>query len=312
MKKVLTGFVVLLIIITASYLLIKKDSNKSPTVNTEEIENLLVKSMEETKTENMKLEQFLTRSAKELNDNGYQVNLGFSHEERNLTVQVQDKAFVEANKTNIENIIRNTAKTIGFQDFKVDFLTLESLPALSEEDKQLRKSMIKVIEEIRGLLKEKGYPSTSILTNSNNEIIIEIDGMVEDIKNSEEIEEVEKVINQTILSKTEFDYTAKLRKKSKSAIRDQEWRPIFGAIREETNKRFEEYRGFAYSFHPEPLQIIIKTNIDSPKWFGNSDKKVDQITEYIDKIIELKREELSIEEIPYEIIIWDKNDKEVK
>lgn len=82
MKKVLTGFVVLLIIITASYLLIKKDSNKSPTVNTEEIENLLVKSMEETKTENMKLEQFLTRSAKELNDNGYQVNLGFSHEER--------------------------------------------------------------------------------------------------------------------------------------------------------------------------------------------------------------------------------------
>ncbi|MFS0875256.1 hypothetical protein [Solibacillus isronensis] len=60
------------------------------------------------------------------------------------------------------------------------------------------------------------------------------------------------------------------------------------------------------------MQIIIKTNIDSPKWFGNSDKKVDQITEYIDKIIELKREELSIEEIPYEIIIWDKNDKEVK
>ncbi|MGN7478612.1 hypothetical protein ACTHOQ_12220 [Solibacillus silvestris] len=101
-------------------------------------------------------------------------------------------------------------------------------------------------------------------------------------------------------------------KKSESAIRDQQWQPILSAISEETNKRFEEYRGFAYSFHPEPLQIIIKTNIDSPKWFGNPDKKINQIAEYVDIIIKLKREELSIEEIPYEIIITDKNDKEVK
>ena len=311
LKKVLIVLVVLLLIITASFMLLKKNSNKSASLNTEEIEKTLLISMEETKTEKKKIEQFLTKSSEELNDNGYQVGLSFSPEERNLTVQVQDKAFLEANKVNIEKIIHNTAKKIGFQDFKVDILTLDSYPTLSEEDDQLRKSMIKVFEEISALLKEKGYHSNSITTNPNNEIIIEIQGMKEDLEKSKEFEELEKIIVQTILSKTNLDFTVKLRKKSESAIRDQEWQPIFDAIREETNKKFEEYRGFAYSFHPEPLQIIIKTNIDSSKWGGNSNKKLNQITEYVDKIIELKREEFLIEEIPYEIIIRDKNDKEV-
>lgn len=172
--------------------------------------------------------------------------------------------------------------------------------------------MMEVIEEISALLKERGYPSNSISTNSNNEILIEMQGMKKDFGESKETEELEKIIDQTILSKTDLEYTVKIQKKSESAIRDQQWRLIFSAISEETNKRFKEYRGFAYSFHPEPLQIIIKTNIHSSKWFGNSDKKINQIREYVDKIIELKREELSIEEIPYEIIIRDKNDKEVK
>lgn len=312
LKKVLTGFVVLLLIITASNMILKKSSNKTASVNTEAIESTLVKSMEETKAEKKKLEQFLTKSAKELKDNGFKVGLGFSHEERNVTVQVQNKAFLEANKTNIEKIIHNMANMIGFQNYTVDFLVLDNYPALSEEDEKQRETMMQVIEEISALLKEKGCPSNSISTNSNNEILIEMQGMKEDFGKSKEIEDLEKIIDQTILSKMDLEYTVKIQKKSESAIRDQQWQPIFSAISEETNKRFKEYRGFAYSFHPEPLQIIIKTNIHSSKWFGNSDKKINQITEYVDKIIELKREELSIEEIPYEIIIRDKNDREIK
>ncbi|BAK16725.1 hypothetical protein SSIL_2302 [Solibacillus silvestris StLB046] len=227
-------------------------------------------------------------------------------------MQVQNKAFLEANKTNIEKIIHNMANMIGFQNYTVDFLVLDNYPALSEEDEKQRETMMEVIEEISALLKERGNPSISISTNSNNEILIEMQGMKEDFGKSKEIEDLEKIIDQTILSKTDLEYTVKIQKKSESAIRDQQWQPILSAISEETNKRFKEYRGFAYSFHPEPLQIIIKTNIPSSKWFGNSDKKINQITEYVDKIIELKREELSIEEIPYEIIIRDKNDREIK
>lgn len=50
-EKVLTGFVVLLLIITASNMILKKGSNKTASVNTEAIESTLVKSMEETKVE---------------------------------------------------------------------------------------------------------------------------------------------------------------------------------------------------------------------------------------------------------------------
>lgn len=292
----------------ASFMFLRKNSNESASVNTDELENALVKSMEETKKEKKKFEQFFTKSSQELNNNGYQVGLSFSHEDQNLTVQVQDKAFLEANKTNIEKIIHNTAKEIGFLGFKVDFLTMDSFPALSEEDEKERESIERVYEEVSALLREKGYQHYSISTDPNNEVIIEIEGTKEDLKKSKEIEEL---ISQTILSKSNLDFKIKLRKKSESAIRDQEWKPIFDSIRVESEKKFKEYRGFAYSFHPEPLQIIIKTNIDSSKWFGNSDKKINQITEYIDKIIELKREEFSIKEMPYEIIIRDKNDKKV-
>lgn len=49
---------------------------------------------------------------------------------------------------------------------------------------------------------------------------------------------------------------------------------IFTSIMEETDKRFDEVTGFAYSFYPMPLQMI-----------------------------EIKREELSVEKIPYKIIV---------
>ena len=237
MKKVLTGFVVLLLIITASNMLLKKNSNKSASVNTEAIESTLVKSMEETKEEKKKLELFLTKSSQALNDKGYQANIGFSHEERNVTVQVQNNSFLEANKTNIEKIIHNTAKKIGFQNYTVDFLALDNYPALSEEDEKQRKTMMEVIGEISALLKEREYPPNSISTNSNNEILIEMQGMKEDFGKSKEIEDLEKIIDQTILSKTDLEYTVKIQKKSESAIRDQQWQPIFSAISEETNKR---------------------------------------------------------------------------
>ena len=156
------------------------------------------------------------------------------------------------------------------------------------------------------LLNEEGYESYSIATNPNNEIVIEIQETKEGLK---KIEEIEELIAQKMLSQSNMELGFKIRKKSKSAILNQEWQPILDAIREETEKKFTEYRGFAYSFHPEPLQIIIKTNIDSPKWFSNSDKKANQMTKYVDKIIQLKREEHSIEEISYEIIIRDKENK---
>ncbi|BAK16726.1 hypothetical protein SSIL_2303 [Solibacillus silvestris StLB046] len=49
MKKVLTGFVVLLLIITASNMILKKSSNKTASVNTEAIESTVWKKQKRKK-----------------------------------------------------------------------------------------------------------------------------------------------------------------------------------------------------------------------------------------------------------------------
>lgn len=289
---------------------------RSNSSNGEEgIENSLVKSMDESKVAKKKLEQFITKSQLELKKNGYEVGLSYS-DQKKITIQVQDKAFLEANKTDIEKIIYSTAKEIGFQDFKVDFLTFDSYPTVTKEDQKFSESMMTAYEEISSLLKknEYDYHSISMSISPNNDIIVEIQRT--NIGN-QEIEEpiaqkIEELIAQKILSKSNTNLEVKFQEISKSTLQDQEWQPIFDAIRVETEKKFEEYKGFAYSFHPDPLQIIIKSDLDTPKWFRNSNRKANQIKKYVHKIIDLKREELSIKEIPYEVIIRDKNSKKIK
>lgn len=287
---------------------------RSNSSNGEEgIENSLVKSMNESKVAKKKLEQFITKSHQELNKSGYEV--GLSYLDQKITIQVQDKAFLEANKTNIEKIIHSTAREVGFQDFKVDFLTSDSYSTITEENQKFSESMMTAYEEISSLLKknEYDYHSMSMSISPNNDIIVEIQRTNIGNKEIEEpiAQKIEELIAQKMLSNSNTNLEVKF-KEIGSTLLDQEWQPIFEAIRVETEKKFEEYKGFAYSFHPEPLQIIIKTDLDTPKWFRNSNRKANQMKKYVHKIINLKQEELSIKEIPYEIIVEDKNTKKIK
>lgn len=299
------GFFVLIITITASFVLLGSNSDKSASIKTDEAtENAIAKSMRETHNEKKKIEELLTKTSQELKDNGYpEIGLSFSPDEWMLTVQAPNQEIIENGKRKIEEIIFNNAKEINLEDFEVNYMTLDHYVTLSEEDEKLRESTFKVADVISELLSVKGYHYTStISTHPNQEIEIVIEGTKEDLKNKDEFK---KLIANTIFSKTNMKFDVKIRTKSENEIRDQEWQPIFESIMAETQKEFEEYRGFAYSFHPEPLQIIIKTNIDKPN------KRVKQITKYVDKVIELKREELLIEDIPYKIIIRNKNDEKI-
>ncbi|GGK09056.1 hypothetical protein GCM10007063_34350 [Lentibacillus kapialis] len=306
-KKVVIGLVSIIIIFGAAFVFAINSEESANAESDEQIEDELVKSMNETKQEKAKIEEIFRRSSNELKDKEYgEVGLSYSHKERILTAQVKDKGFLEANKSKIRNIITDTAKEVGFKDFDIKFRISESTVTRNKEEKKLRESIDKVSNIVSDVLEDKGHNlGYSILVEPKKKIIIEGTD-----KNFAGNGELEKRITNAILSKTNMKYTVKLKKKSEREIKNQEWHPIFAAIREETNKKFNEYRGFASSFHPQPLQIIIKTKINN-SWFGNSDEKVKQIEYYVDKIIELKREELSIEEIPYDIIIRDKNNKKI-
>ncbi|MEG0385592.1 MAG: hypothetical protein RR642_12645 [Solibacillus sp.] len=300
-RKVVLGILLLAIIIGTIII----GGNWGKTSSDEKLELGLVKSMAETKKEKEKESELLTEISKTLNDKGFgQLGLSYSPDKRVFTVQAEEKDFIEKNKDTLKNVIVTTAKEHDFRNFKVEFLLWESYE-ISEEDIKRSESLKEISNLISKLLEENGY-NRSGYSITDNEILIEI--FNGDLVNKEEIEEL---IANSIFLNTNKRYTVTMTEQSKSQIVDQQWQPIFSAIIDETSKEFKEYRGFSYSFHPKPLQIIIKTNLGNRKWFGNSDRSIDQIEKYTEKIIALKRAELSIEAIPYEIIIRDKNDKRV-
>lgn len=301
-RRVVIGILLSAIIIGT--IIIGVNWSKARSVNSEEqLVKGLVKSMEETKKENDKVIELLTEIPLALYDKGFgQMNLGFHHESRTFSVQGEEEIFTRKNKKAIKKFIKNTAKEKDFKHFKVEFLSLDRFK-LNEEDIKRRESFNEISNLISKVLEENGY-IRSAYSIKEEDILIEI--INADLANTTEIETL---IEDSIFSKTNRHYTVTIKEQNKNQILDQQWQPIFSTIVEETRKEFKEYRGFAYSFHPKPLQIIIKTNMKDRKWLWNSDKSTNRIENYIEKIIALKRAELSIEEIPYEIIILDKNDK---
>lgn len=137
--------------------------------------------------------------------------------------------------------------------------------------------------------------------------IIRVDGKE---LSSAETARVEKLIKDTVFTKTDVAFNVTLRPQTKEEIRDSQWSPIFQAVIDETEKKFKEYRGFAYSFSPEPLQIIIKTDLRDNKSTSNREK-IEAIEQYANQIIERKIEELTVEKIAYKIIIRNNDNEEI-
>ncbi|MGE8080958.1 hypothetical protein [Peribacillus loiseleuriae] len=276
-------------------------------------EKTLAQSMKETKKDHQKIDELMIKLHQKLESEGYpELSPGFSFEERLLTVQVEDKKFVDSHGKNIKALIKNIAKEIKFEDFDVKFEIVGKRDSVNEEDKKLMELSHEVSKLTSDLLVREGYKVKTFFINPttpNPVIGIKVDGTKEYYNNVKE--EIKNLVGDAVSSKTNITFDVKVNRKSENEIRDEKWQPIFQAITEETNKKFEEYRGFAYSFHPKPLQIIIKTDLHKSKWFWNSDKKVEQIESYVNEIIKLKREELSVEEIPYEIIIRSKDNKKL-
>ena len=280
-------------------------------VHSQNSEMTLAESMAETKNEQQKIESLLTKIQQTLVHKDYgEIGLNFSFEGRLLTVQVKDRAFIDQNEKKIKTLINDIAKEKKMDAINIQFEAVNTYSAMSEEDKKLNELIHEVSNITSESLNEKGYFINAMTIDprtSNPFIEIRIDGTKEyydQVKNN-----IQQLVSNAVSLSTKINFEVKITRRNENDIRDEKWQPIFSAIREESDKKFEEYRGFAYSFHPEPLQIIIKTDLSESKWAWNSKKKAEQIEKYVHEIIEIKWEELSIEELPYEVIIRGKDNK---
>ena len=159
------------------------------------------------------------------------------------------------------------------------------------------------------LLKAEGFQSNIMLIDSKNPKPY-IEAILTDEReiSSTEKQAIQKLVSDTMYAKTNIVFNVTVRTWMAAERLDNEWQPILSAIREAADQKFEEYRGFAYSFSPAPLQIIIKTDLKKSKKSSNF-KKVEQIEEYVEGIIALKREELAVENLPYKIIVRSKDNE---
>nr|WP_251027903.1 DUF4030 domain-containing protein [Bacillus sp. ISL-41] len=177
------------------------------------------------------------------------------------------------------------------------------VPPLPERDQAISEALKESYDHLiksQFIILSHGYQYTA---PNSDKVIINID-----IPNNEKrTEEIKKIVNESLKEKNIDSYSIKVNKID-LAQREKEakWNEIFDAIFEGlTAKKEYNVTGFAYSFHPAPLQIIIKTSIKASD--KDAIEKVRKIEETINEFLNSEEIQNQINGDPYKIIIRGKN-----
>ncbi|MDM5455423.1 DUF4179 domain-containing protein [Peribacillus simplex] len=277
--------------------------------------NQIVQSLKETDDRNGKLDALYDEISKTLYENKEykgKVEVGmswlFSSEPPSFTVWVGDEDFKQEHEDEIKDIILKCAKSYKIDGVEVVVEVRDNVEP-NEKNKELEKLTDELLTITQEVVKEKGYTilASGVSTNPKEvSIKVGIEGTEQDYK--EVKNQIEKQVHDVIYAKKHEKYEVEVKRESEDEIKDQNWQPIFTAVMEETHKKFKVTNGFAYSFHPKPLEIILKTSLSK----GEENKEqAERIEEYARQVVEIKRKELSVEAIPYKIIIRDKEHKKL-
>ncbi|MBS4219967.1 DUF4030 domain-containing protein [Bacillus sp. FJAT-49711] len=247
---------------------------------------------------------------KDLEERGYHITgIGGNAGHISISIDGSEQYFQDV-RDEVKEIATNILKEKDYDAYKIEVeRQIDRVPdtQLSEREeltsKALEESYNKLIELNFNVL---SYGYSHIAPNSE-EIDINID-----IPNTEKrVDEIKNIINENLSSKTIDSYTIKVNKIDLAQRENEEkWHEIFDAIIEGLYAK-KEYNvtGFAYSFKPEALQIIIKTSIKASD--KNTEEKVRIIENTIDEFLNSEEIQSKINNDPYKIIIRGKDGKNI-
>ncbi|MFC4559534.1 hypothetical protein ACFO3D_15145 [Virgibacillus kekensis] len=295
-KKLLAGLLVV-ILFTAGL--------STQQVNADKLKDEIKRSMQETEKRKEALSNFHEEIHKKFDAAGYDASLSFSNdplfyqEKLEVIVHIKDSNLMKQ-REKIDAIVKEAAKTHKLGKVEVRIEKAQKNYE-SEQDKKLRKLHNKIFTVTKDILKEKGLEASGMIISStpNQNIRIEIRQHDKSIN----ISKLEELIHDEIYAATEEDIKVEVREHIESAEKEIAWMPILQAVHQEMRKHFDEVSGFAHSFHPAPLQIIIKTTLADNR---KTRKTAARMEEYVHTIIDVKREELNTKKEPYTVIIRDK------
>ncbi|WP_075981783.1 DUF4030 domain-containing protein [Bacillus massilinigeriensis] len=242
---------------------------------------------------------------------GYKIEtIGGSAREISISIGGSDAYYNEV-RGKVKEIAEGILESREYDAYKVKVIKSiermnESTP-ISDRDQAIQDTMMEIQKELEKLdvnVLAQGYGYSAPNTKKFRVQI--------DVPNTETRDEVIKqIINQKFEEKNLSNYSIDIKKIDLvQRERESKWDRVFPTIIEGlTAKKEYKVTGFAYSFHPAPLQIIIKTSIES------TDKDAAERAAIIEETIEefLHSEEIKseIEGEPYQIIIRSKDKKHI-
>lgn len=277
--------------------------------------NQIVQSLKETDDRKGKLDALYDEISKKLNENKEyegKVEVGmswlFSSEPPSFTVWVEDEDFKQEHGDEIKDIIFKCARSYKIDEVEI-VLEVRDKDEPSEKNIELEKLTDEILTITQEVVEEKGYTILASGVSMNPKKVsvkVGIEGTEQHYKKVKN--QIEKHVHDVIYAKKHEKFEVEVKRESEDEIKGQNWQPIFTAVMEETHKKFKETNGFAYSFHPKPLEIILKTSLSKGE---ETEEQAERIEEYARQVVELKRKELSVEAMPYKIIIRDKDHKKL-
>ncbi|MBM7553472.1 hypothetical protein [Thalassobacillus pellis] len=277
----------------------------------------IMKSMQDTQEKNRQLAEFQKEVHAQLQKSGFEANLSFSinqvfaEEKPWITVWLTERNYNAENVLAVKKIIENQVEIyeLGEIDIEVKAERREVTSKEEQEELKLYRELADITDQALGNV-ESQMAISYIMASETPVITIKILDPTADFV--EQKTKIKRMVEEAIWKEKALKVKVKVKKTSKTEKLEMKWHPIFRSVREEIGKKFDVVNGFGTSFHPSPLQIIIKTDLSQAWWsLWGTKREAKEIEDYVLQVIQLKREDLNVEEIPFKIIIRDKNHKAI-
>lgn len=246
---------------------------------------------------------------RELEEKGYRIS-GLGGNARQIFISIEgSEAYFHDVRDEVEEIAANILKAKEYDGYKIKVeRQIDQVPEpISARDQAISNALEESYNhllELKFKVLSHGY---SYPAPNSDKVIVHID-----IPDTEKrIKEIKETINESLREKKIDSYSIKINKIDLSQReKEAKWNEIFPAIIEGlTAKKEYKVTGFAYSFHPAPLQIIIKTSINHTD--KDADEKVRIIEDTIYEFLNSEEIQEKIAGEPYTIIIRGKDKKRI-
>ncbi|MRG88342.1 DUF4030 domain-containing protein [Salinibacillus xinjiangensis] len=236
------------------------------------------------------------------------VSPNFKDKKAIVRVNESDK-YIQTHKEEIVKMVEDELTNHNFNGYsvKVERVRPSPKPDISKEDQELVAEIDKVMAAIRKKLEHSDYHLSGFGIDADKEISMEV-------PYNKDTNKLRELIQAALDEGNYHDYTINIKRIDRDEMekreQDQRWAKariyIYEALKE---KEHLDVTGFAYSNHPLPMTIIIKTSIHP--WSFQKDEKVGEIEKLVEEFLSSKQAEPYVKDDPYKLVIRDKNHDDI-